>query len=187
MPKIIDHQAYRLTLLERARVLFAEKGYAETSMRQIAEALEVSTGTLYHYFPNKEELFKQLFLSISQRDVSEFLAMAQETSSLEERIDLIFAFVESNETEIYQFMPLTFDYLRIHQQNSPEEFIQRSIEEYRNAIITLTQLPADLGLVVYSTLEGLILQRFLTPGKVNLTASLALLKKMILNTIETTN
>ena len=184
MPKMIDHEAYRIELLEKARKLFAENGYADTSMRQIATALQVSTGTLYHYFPNKEALFKQLFLLISQSDIAQFLNLAQQPNSMEDRLDLVFAFVAANEAEIFQFMPLTFDYLRIHGSMEPEEFIQTSIDEYRNAIFNFTQLPKDLGMLVYSTLEGLILQRFLTPGKVDLQACLGLLKKMVLDQIK---
>ena len=36
--------------------LFAEKGYAATSIRDIANSLKVSSSLLYYYFKNKEEL-----------------------------------------------------------------------------------------------------------------------------------
>jgi AcrR family transcriptional regulator len=51
MPKIVDHDQYRKELLSKCFDLFAEKGYGSITMRQIAEGLNVSTGTLYHYFP----------------------------------------------------------------------------------------------------------------------------------------
>ena len=38
-------------------------------MRQIAGGLKVSTGTLYHYFPNKQALFEQLVEEICQQDI----------------------------------------------------------------------------------------------------------------------
>ena len=38
-----------------ARV-FAERGYAETSVAELAEQLGLATGALYHYFRGKEEL-----------------------------------------------------------------------------------------------------------------------------------
>lgn len=66
MPKIVDHKAYRRELLQKARVVFAEKNYADVSMRDIALSLKVSTGTLYHYFPSKEDLFCDLFLHAAQ-------------------------------------------------------------------------------------------------------------------------
>jgi AcrR family transcriptional regulator len=39
-----------------AAQLFAEKGYAETSMQDIADAAGVMKGTLYHFYKNKELL-----------------------------------------------------------------------------------------------------------------------------------
>ena len=36
--------------------LFAERGYQQTTVAEIAEAAEVSKGTLFAYFPSKEEI-----------------------------------------------------------------------------------------------------------------------------------
>jgi len=46
----------RATIREQAMRLFAEKGYGETTIEQIAEAAEVSPSTLFRYFPSKEHL-----------------------------------------------------------------------------------------------------------------------------------
>ena len=48
----------RLQLLEAGQALFAEHAYEEISMRQIAQVAGISKPLLYHYFPNKAELFK---------------------------------------------------------------------------------------------------------------------------------
>jgi AcrR family transcriptional regulator len=48
----------RHQLIEAGSALFAEHAFEEISMRQIAEAAGVSKALLYHYFPNKIELFK---------------------------------------------------------------------------------------------------------------------------------
>jgi AcrR family transcriptional regulator len=37
--------------------IFAEKGYASTDVQEIADRLGVAKGTVYHYFPSKEQLF----------------------------------------------------------------------------------------------------------------------------------
>ena len=44
----------RTLILEAAARLFAEKGFHRTTTRDIAEAADVSEGTLYNYFENKE-------------------------------------------------------------------------------------------------------------------------------------
>jgi len=45
-------------LLDAALDLFVEKGFAATRVEEVAERAGVSKGTLFLYFPSKEELFK---------------------------------------------------------------------------------------------------------------------------------
>src|SRR5574343_1755930 len=45
-------------LLEAALDLFVEKGFAATRAEEVAVRAGVSKGTLFLYFPSKEELFK---------------------------------------------------------------------------------------------------------------------------------
>lgn len=48
--------ARRTLILEAAARLFAEKGFHRTTTRDIAEAADVSEGTLYNYFDNKDQM-----------------------------------------------------------------------------------------------------------------------------------
>ena len=47
-------------LLHSALVLFSEKGYEGTSIREIIEGAGVTRPVLYYYFANKEDLFRRL-------------------------------------------------------------------------------------------------------------------------------
>lgn len=44
-------------IMEEATRLFAEKGYAATSVREVAEAAQVTKPTLYYHYGSKEDLF----------------------------------------------------------------------------------------------------------------------------------
>ncbi len=57
MPKIVNHDQYRLELAEKAARLFSLYGYSGLGMRQIASELGLSKSALYHYFPSKQALF----------------------------------------------------------------------------------------------------------------------------------
>jgi TetR/AcrR family transcriptional regulator, cholesterol catabolism regulator len=46
----------RHEIFEAAMPLFFEKGFIETSMREIAEAARVGKSTIYDYFPSKDEI-----------------------------------------------------------------------------------------------------------------------------------
>lgn len=62
----------RSQILRAALKLFSRQGYRATSMRDIALAAKVSTGNVYHQFPDKETIFKtlldQYWLAIASPD-----------------------------------------------------------------------------------------------------------------------
>src|SRR5688572_28735350 len=50
----------RRAVLDAALKLFADHGYRATTMRDIAEEAGASTGNVYHHFPDKETIFREL-------------------------------------------------------------------------------------------------------------------------------
>ena len=44
-------------ILDAAAKMFAQHGYRNTDVEYIAQAIQISKGTIYRYFPSKEELF----------------------------------------------------------------------------------------------------------------------------------
>ncbi|PFG12411.1 TetR/AcrR family transcriptional regulator [Bacillus sp. es.036] len=51
----------RKAILEAAVELIAEQGYTHTSMQQIADSVGVSKGSLYTFFPSKEDLIISIY------------------------------------------------------------------------------------------------------------------------------
>ena len=51
------HQARRTHIIESALVLFARKGFSDTTTSDICHAAGISTGSLFHYFPSKQAVF----------------------------------------------------------------------------------------------------------------------------------
>jgi AcrR family transcriptional regulator len=79
----------RQQLLDIAGGLFAERGFKNTTVRDIADAAGILSGSLYHHFDSKESIVDEL-LSTFQRDLfatyDEILASALDTPG---RIDAI--------------------------------------------------------------------------------------------------
>jgi AcrR family transcriptional regulator len=55
-----EKELRRKQILDAARALLLKRGISSTSMNRIARDAELSVGTLYIYFKNKEELYAEL-------------------------------------------------------------------------------------------------------------------------------
>jgi AcrR family transcriptional regulator len=56
----------RKSILEAAKSVFLERGYAQTTMAKIAQTARVSKGAIYLYFPSKDDLFLALLIPVIQ-------------------------------------------------------------------------------------------------------------------------
>jgi len=70
-------QARPQELLDAALALFVEKGFAATRSDEVARAAGVSKGTLYLYYPSKEELFKAVVRQNLSALIAEGVEMAE--------------------------------------------------------------------------------------------------------------
>jgi AcrR family transcriptional regulator len=73
--KAEQSEATRRALMDVARDLFAERGYAEVSTEQIVQRAGVTRGALYHHFRGKKDLFHAVFERLEQ-EVAEKIAAA---------------------------------------------------------------------------------------------------------------
>lgn len=65
-------------ILERAAALFAERGFANTSLQEVADALEISRPALYHYIRSKDDLLAALVHGITQQTAASLGKIAGE-------------------------------------------------------------------------------------------------------------
>ncbi|MEM7064644.1 MAG: TetR/AcrR family transcriptional regulator [Cyanobacteria bacterium P01_B01_bin.77] len=161
MPKIVDHDRYRKELLNSCLDLFAERGYGSITMRQIAKGLGVSTGTLYHYFPSKEDIFIQLVQELCEQDVYSFLAQAPEMDNLERRLQAIVDFVFQNAQYYYQQVLLWVDFVqqtpRVLDQDT--QVLRQVWQRMRDSLAEYLQLAKpELVDFVMVFIDGLIVQ-----------------------------
>ena len=55
-----DRESVRRSILDAARELFVAEGFANVSIRKIAERIEYSPAAIYGYFPSKDDIFYAL-------------------------------------------------------------------------------------------------------------------------------
>lgn len=61
----------RASIIKAARRIFGDRGFAATTMDDIATGARVAKGAVYHYFPTKEAVFEAVFEQVSLDLVSE--------------------------------------------------------------------------------------------------------------------
>ncbi len=66
-------------IIDAAAEIFHRKGYSETSMQEIAEAVGILKGSLYYYIDSKEDLLFQMLLEVHEHAKG----IVEETAALE--------------------------------------------------------------------------------------------------------
>ncbi|WP_298252619.1 TetR/AcrR family transcriptional regulator [Bradyrhizobium sp.] len=67
----------KASIVKAARRIFGERGFAATTMDDIAAAARVAKGAVYHHFPTKEAVFEAVFEQVSLELVSELDRIAR--------------------------------------------------------------------------------------------------------------
>jgi AcrR family transcriptional regulator len=91
--------ATRTRILEGARALFSERGFAGVTTRDIARAAGIASGTLFNYFPTKEAIAAGLAAAAAAEAHARFGKRRRRGGSLEEDLFALIA------TEIRSFKP----------------------------------------------------------------------------------
>jgi AcrR family transcriptional regulator len=169
----------RERILTAARGVFGRRGYGEATMEEIALDAEVSNGALYHHFPGKGELFKEI-LDEHMREQHLELAAFVPASSFREVIE--------------RFVSYWFNHLRTEHESDTlfvELWAQASREpEARAAVANFIRQGAGLlvqalraaqragavredvdveaaATLIYATMEGLFLLGAVHPESID--------------------
>ncbi|MBD2362077.1 TetR/AcrR family transcriptional regulator [Anabaena minutissima FACHB-250] len=182
MPKVVDHEQYRKELLGKCFDLFASKSYGSITMREIAQGLNVSTGTLYHYFPSKQALFEQFVEEIGQQDVSAALAEMEGAKTLEETMTALGRYLVKNEDYFIKWTYIWVDFCQ-HQDIKElrnNNVFKRANRHYQEAVCELLGVQdTALAAFVLSLVNGLILEKLWCNETIDFVEQCTLLGKMI--------
>ncbi|PCI34533.1 MAG: TetR family transcriptional regulator [Alphaproteobacteria bacterium] len=92
-----DYGERRRNILNKAAELFADKGYARSSISELATACNASKSWLYHYYPSKEAIL----FDIMRQHVMELVTMADAALASEGSPKEKFRTLARNFMEIY--------------------------------------------------------------------------------------
>lgn len=158
-------------ILLKARELFLTLGYHKTSLRNIAQAANISTGPLYFHFQNKAEIFFHICCQAYEHQLAGFrLAAAQKSSAGLRLRSVFYAYWDFFHSE-----PQYFEIL--HLAANPmagidlPPLLQQALQEKRaESIFILEQIiqegitagelkaydPRSLALFLHASAEGIV-------------------------------
>jgi AcrR family transcriptional regulator len=169
-PKGDKRDRTRAALLEAARALIREKGYARTTLEEVAERAGMTTGAIYGNFKNRDELF----IALGQTYWPPIKPRIEPGASV---ADAMRALAQATLDAIPERTPVAVGRLTGLAYALTNEDLRARVEEITAAsyafgadwLRTLgdeTQLPMPaehLVCVIHALIEGLVLQRILTP------------------------
>jgi AcrR family transcriptional regulator len=163
MPKIVDHDQQRRELLQKCFDLFRRRGYEAVTLREIAREIGASTGTLYHYFPNKLSILEQLYELAVQDDLGSLDGASDKGVSQQEKLRRLAAiWIRRRETTHSGLLLLALDLHR----NSPEHasrLLSDYAARYKQAISRSLGVGPEASDAVFTYLLGANLHAVLAP------------------------
>lgn len=148
MPRIIaDYKGKAKALIVQAGITaFSKRGYQDTTMEQIAKDVGVTKGDLYHYFPSKAALLREIATTFRDAFLESLVEGFEKVDSAEALTNVIMRTLD-RETLATQ---LWFD-LMAESSNDPEteRLMRMQNREYlkavRTALARLQKSPRAIG------------------------------------------
>lgn len=89
-PALSKSERTRARISEAATASFIERGYADTTMRMIAETAGVSVGNAYYYFPSKNHLVQDLYERVQREHALAVRPLLDAERALVDRLRAVF-------------------------------------------------------------------------------------------------
>ncbi|MCU0847514.1 MAG: TetR/AcrR family transcriptional regulator [Spirochaetes bacterium] len=179
MPKIVDHDIYREEMLEKCFHLFSRKGYSNTTMRELAVEIGVSTGTLYHYFPTKEKVLGELIAWAGEKNVGDYISRITSTDSIRKRFKLIVDFWKES-GEFYQnLMLLVIDLQRNTSVEHYEKVYSFFLDRYSDSMSDKLNISLQFAQSIFIHFLGIVFHSLATPDKKEYSRQIELFSRLV--------
>jgi TetR/AcrR family transcriptional regulator, cholesterol catabolism regulator len=142
------YQERRREIAVAASVVFNKKGFAGTTLADIAEELGTDRATLYYYISNKEELFDEVVREVSEKNVAFAEAVREGDGAPVDKLKLLIVELMNSYASNY---PLLYVYMRENLSHVSEDrsdwskHMRNLNRRYEDAIVAIVQDGIDNG------------------------------------------
>jgi len=142
-PSVEESEKTRQNILDAALYCFGEFGYKRTANRLIAERARLTTGTIYHYFDNKRDLFMAAHESTQDTILRQLQPVVEQPTF---RDSVAFLFDAFQTLLIEQPNQSKFNAIvRSEARRNPELSGAISDDRWRNLFREMTQIGIETG------------------------------------------
>lgn len=137
----------KAAILETATVLFANKGFTDTSMQELSKITGAAEGTIFYHFKNKEHLLLTILEKTKERILEEFNAHMKShepASGIEEMEEVVAFYLLLAGHMEYQFLLLHRHFLYQFAESRPE--FREHLEDIYNCLVLLFEQAIQKGL-----------------------------------------
>lgn len=151
----------REAIMKAAEKLFFEKGFAETSIQDILDALSISKGGFYHYFDSKNALLEEICRERSAQDIERIRAqLFSGKFTPEQKLDLLLGALHLFGREEARYVALVLkvsyvdgdvhfrDQMRSYMQENLRPMVDEVLREGMAGDSFFTRNPGQLGRIL---------------------------------------
>lgn len=164
--KVREKEEMRQRILSAAQKLFLEKGFEKTSIRNIADAIEYSPGTIYLYFKDKNDLLFALHQLAFEVMINELSDVGEQPTALDALVQMGKQYIKFalENPEMYDLMFLMTAPIESLECNEDIwddgkqalDLLKMMIEECKLEGYFSKDQTDDLSLMIWSTMHGMV-------------------------------
>jgi len=155
--KLTDLNSARGRLQQASAKLFKEKGFAKTTVRDIAAAVGIQSGSIFHHFKNKEQILKAVIVDAILRVLTQMKDVLSTSENIEEKFKHLIQ-CELNaihDEQLDGFRLMVSEWRSLNDENRNEILTLR--DEYEDIWLAVLTAAFQQGLV---TIESFYLRGF---------------------------
>jgi TetR/AcrR family fatty acid metabolism transcriptional regulator len=151
-------------ILEAAVVVFAERGFFQSTVSQIAKQAGVADGTIYLYFKNKDDILVQFYEYKTSQVFHRFREAVNQSTSAEQKLrSLVYTHLEEFQKDIN--MAIVYQAETHQHQRLAQDIIKEMSKMYRGILTEVLELGQQEGHFRRNLYVGLVMR--LITGAVN--------------------
>lgn len=136
MPKIVDYEEKKKEIIEKAKIVFAKRGYHNTSLSHISKKCGMGRTTIYQYFKNKDEIFyHNIGSTLEEMQTQVEVIVANEELSFTEKLKQVIHQLTEGQEDNNTFILLLETLLILNREkNEVLEKLKDDIQRLKNTI-----------------------------------------------------